>query len=326
MRLDLFTFTVLISLEFSGERITVAEITVRNITYGGWDNCIQLTNGIIDLLVTVDVGPRIIQYGFADEVNEMCEVETTMGLTGGDNWRIYGGHRLWHSPESMPRTYEPDNHPVEWEEINGGIRTLQEVEKLSGIRKEMEITISPDGTGVRILHRLTNKGQWPLELSVWSVTAMATGGKEIVPQSNRDTGLLPNRLISLWPYTRIDDPRVYWGDRYISLTQDPYNKNTFKFGVPNESGWAAYFNHGHLFVKYFTHMKNASYPDFGVSYETYVNDFMLEMETLSPLNLIEQGSDVTHVEEWELFDDVPMISDDEDEIEEVLNGKLRNET
>ena len=46
---------------------------------------------------------------------------------------------------------------------------------------------------------------------------MAPGGKEVVPQGRRDTGLLPNRVVSLWPYSRLDDPRVHWGERYIFL-------------------------------------------------------------------------------------------------------------
>ena len=29
------------------------------------------------------------------------------GKTGGSEWHIYGGHRLWHAPEVMPRTYYP---------------------------------------------------------------------------------------------------------------------------------------------------------------------------------------------------------------------------
>ena len=74
-------------------------VILRKISYGGWDNCIQITNGIVDLIVTTDIGPRIIRYGFVGQENEMCEVASTMGLTGGDEWRIYGGHRLWHSPE-----------------------------------------------------------------------------------------------------------------------------------------------------------------------------------------------------------------------------------
>lgn len=300
-------------------------VAVRQTAYGGWSNCVHLTNGNVDVIVTADVGPRVIRYGFTGEINELCEIEETRGVSGGDDWRIYGGHRLWHSPESATRTYVPDNNPVRWEEIPGGIRTLQDVEGLTGIEKQMDITISVEGTGVSVHHRLINRGSWPVELSVWSITAMACSGREVVPQRSKDTGLLPNRLISLWPYSRLDDPRVIWGGRYIILTQDPLNKAAFKFGVPNASGWAAYFNHGNLFVKYFQYFENAQYPDFGVSYETYVNDRMLEMESLSPLALLSPEADVTHAEEWELFRGVPMPGDNENEIEAVLHGRVRKE-
>ena len=49
-----------------------------------------------------------------------------------------------------------------------------------------------------------------------------------------------------------------------------------------------------MFVKYYTHQVNADYPDFGVSFETYTNDVMLELETLSPLTLIEPGASIEH--------------------------------
>ncbi len=159
------------------------DVKIEKISYGGWNNCVQIINGIVDLIVTIDVGPRIIRYGFLHKENEMCEVESMRGLTGGDEWRIYGGHRLWHAPESRQRTYEPDNNPVAWEKIPDGIKTIQDVEKKTKIKKEMEITLSSGKSMVRVLHRLTNSGQWPVELSVWSISAMATGGKEVIPQS-----------------------------------------------------------------------------------------------------------------------------------------------
>ncbi|MBI5056243.1 MAG: hypothetical protein HZB61_06500 [Nitrospirae bacterium] len=299
------------------------EVTVEKISYGGWDNCVQVKNESIDLVITVDVGPRIIRYGFIGRDNEMCEVESTMGITGGNEWRIYGGHRLWHSPESKERTYEPDNCPVEWEEISNGIKTVQKTEPASRIKKEMEITLSPDSTGVTIIHRLTNTGVWPVELSVWSISAMATRGTEVVPQTRRETGLLPNRIIALWPYTMPDDRRLRFCGNYITIHQDPAVKQPLKLGTSNENGWAAYFNHGHLFVKYYTHNTNARYPDYGVSYETYVNNFMLEMETLSPLVLLGPNAYVEHTEQWELFDNVPMPSLDEKAIDMALAGRIR---
>ena len=138
------------------------EIIIQKIAYGGWNNCVRITNGSIDLIITVDVGPRIIRCGFVDQENEMCEIASTMGETGGDEWRLYGGHRLWHSPEDRRRTYVPDNSPVQWEAIPHGIRTVQEPEALTGIIKEMKITITPDTGIVRISHRLTNTGPNPI--------------------------------------------------------------------------------------------------------------------------------------------------------------------
>jgi hypothetical protein len=295
----------------------MAAITVQKIPYGGWDNCVQVTNGIVELIVTADVGPRIIHYGFAGRENELCEIQSEKGATGGDEWRIYGGHRLWHSPEARPRTYEPDNGPVAWERIPDGIMTEQDQEKSTGIKKEMEITLSPESSEIRIIHRLINRGLWPVELSVWSITAMAQGGMEVIPLSGKDTVLLPNRVVALWPYTRLNDPRVCFGEKYININQDPDNRLPFKIGIANEAGWAAYFNHYRLFMKYYSHIQNARYPDFGVSFETYNIDFMLEMETLSPLSRIEPDNYIEHKESWDLLDNIP-VPDDEAGIDEIL--------
>lgn len=301
----------------------MTDVMIQMIPYSGWEHCVHISNGIVDLIVTTDVGPRIIRYGFLEQANEMCQVAAMQGKTGGDEWRIYGGHRLWHSPEAKPRSYEPDNSPVVWETIPNGIRTIQKIEPKALMKKEMEITLAPDSTKVKILHRITNTGLWPVTLSAWALSVMAPGGKEVVPQSQRDTGLLGNRVLALWPYTNMQDHRVYWGRKFIALQQDPNMEPPFKFGFTNEDGWAAYFNHNHLFVKYYTHQIEASYPDYGVSYETYTTDFMLEMESLSPLTHIQPDGKVEHLEKWELFDDISMPANCDEEIEAALAGRVK---
>lgn len=301
----------------------MAKVDIREISYGGWKNCVWIGNGSADLVVTTDVGPRIIRYGITGKQNQLCEVASESGLTGGDAWRIYGGHRLWHSPESIRRTYEPDNATVAWQEIPNGIRTSQDIEPYSRIKKEMEISLSSEGTSVTVLHRLINRGAWPLELSAWGITALATGGLEVIPFQGSDTGLLPNRSISVWPYTDLSDPRVFFGVRYIFLQHDPAIKQPLKIGIPNERGWAAYFNSGQLYVKHYTHYPHTRYPDLGVSYETYANDYMLEMETLSPLIMVEPDASLEHIERWDLFDHITDPGRDEDRIEQVLRGVLR---
>lgn len=121
----------------------------------------------------------------------------------------------------------------------------------------------------------------------------------------------------------MNDHRVYWGDKYITLKQDPNIKQAFKFGIPNEDGWAAYLNHGNLFVKRYLHERGTKYPDYGVSYETYTTDFMLEMETLSPLTLLKPEDEIVHQEVWKLVKNVEVPKDEKD-IDKIVENHIRS--
>lgn len=281
-----------------------------------YGKCIKIENGIIDVLVTVDIGPRIIRYGFINDVNVFCEAPEKIESQTG--WKIYGGHRLWHSPESMPRTYEADNTPIDWKITKDGVHVIQKTEKWSMIAKEMVISLAPDSSHVHILHRITNMGAWNVKLAAWAITVMAPGGKEVVPTPISDTELLPNRWLALWPYTRMTDSRVWWGDDYITIQQDPANAEKFKFGVSGEDGWAAYFNNGNCFVKKYMIEKGSEYPDGGMNYETFTTDFMLEMESLSPLFDVEPGGTIEHQEAWQLTANVNAPDNDDDTIDSTM--------
>ncbi|MCL5072982.1 MAG: hypothetical protein M1308_19150 [Actinobacteria bacterium] len=37
--------------------------------YKGWKNCILIENDGIELIATSDIGPRIIKFGFVDDIN-----------------------------------------------------------------------------------------------------------------------------------------------------------------------------------------------------------------------------------------------------------------
>lgn len=293
-------------------------VKVEMVTYKGFEDCIRMSNGTVDLILTTRIGPRILRYGFVGQDNVLCNAEGQMGKTGGTEWNIFGGHRLWHSPEARPRSYMPDNSPVEYA-INGNtVHLSQPIEPWVQIKKDITVTLEDTGSKVTLSHTLANKGAWDVELAAWALTVVATGGLEIVPQCQTDTDLLPNRMISLWPYAKMNDHRVVWGDKYIFLKQDPKTARPFKFGISNFTGWAAYANTQGLFVKRFTPLENALYPDFSAStYETYTTDFMLEMESLSPLTRLKPEGVLSHEERWYLFDGVA-IPDTEKEVDRYL--------
>ena len=273
--------------------------------YGGWPNCITLSNGKIEAVVTTDVGPRVIRLGFVGGQNLFKEYEDMLGTTGGDEWKIYGGHRLWHAPEAKPRTYALDNVPVEFEWDGTTLRLTPPFEADNGVQKEMLITMDPDENKVTVLHRITNESAWDITLAPWALSVMAQTGRAILPQepfvSHQDK-LLPARPLVLWNYTNMSDPRWTWGEKYVQLQQDPNNTQPQKIGIRSTLGWVAYALNGDVFIKRYPVHPDAEYPDYGSNTETFTNEDMLEVETLGPLtNLEADGGSVEHTERWYLF-------------------------
>lgn len=291
------------------------QVSIEKVEYGGWPNCYRLSNGLVDLIVTTDVGPRVIRFGFVGIGNEFKEYEDMLGRTGGNDWRIYGGHRLWHAPEARPRTYHPDNSPVALEQGRDVVRLIQPAEPTTGIGKEIDIRLSPTEARVELTHRLRAQTPWEEDLAVWALSVMAPGGKAIVPlppKTSHEERLTPSNTITLWAYTDMPDPRWTWGRKHVMLAQDSGATTRQKAGFMVVDGWAAYAREGHLFVKEFDYLDGEHYPDFGCSVEVFTDAEMLELETLGPLVRLRPGSAVEHVERWFLFRDVPMPTDDAD--------------
>jgi hypothetical protein len=268
--------------------------------FAGWKRCIRLSNSQVQLVATTEVGPRIIHFGFLGGQNVFKVFRQTEGLTGGDEWHSFGGHRLWHAPEVFPRTYAPDNGPVEhaWD---GTALTLRTVEPQNGLAKEIRVTLAADGPQASVVHRISNRNPWAIELAVWALSVMAEGGQAIFPQEPyrpHPDCLAPARPLVLWHFTDMSDPRWTWGRKYIRLRQDPKATTKLKAGILSTAGWAAYLLGDDVFVKRHGYDPGASYADMGCNAETYTDPDILEIETLSPLRRLEPGETVEHRERW----------------------------
>jgi hypothetical protein len=270
------------------------------VEYGGWPNCVRLANDQIEVIVTTDVGPRIIRCGFIGGQNLFQNDKARLGRTGGSEWYSYGGHRLWHAPEDPKRTYTPDNVavPYEWD---GSTLTLRTMDEPNGIEKEVRITLAADARRVKVDHRLINRNPWAVELAVWALSVMAPGGRAIYPLDDyipHPDVLVPARPVVLWHFTDMTDPRFTWGRKYIQLRQEPGAPTKQKVGMLNAKGWAAYVLGGEAFIKRYPGDPQATYADMGCNTESYTDAEILEVETLGPLTRIEPGSHADHAEVW----------------------------
>ena len=285
-------------------------------TYG---RALKLDNGKLEVIVTLDVGPRIMHFSKMNGENLFAdEVELKEKLPDGRIYDFYGGHRVWHSPEAFPRSYIFDGEPLEsYELTDDGIIMKQKEEEWTHIKKTVELRFTEDS--VKVKSSLTNNGAWTIEMSVWSLIIGSLNGREILPVTQRQTGLLHNTHYVSWSYSRMNDPRVYWGQRYIVVDQDENNNESpFKLGYPNEMGWMAYFNKGLCFVKRFTHERNAKYSDMGSSWQTHSANWGIDIESLSPLQFVKPGKTISHEEEWFAFDAPKRPEINEDEIASIL--------
>lgn len=300
--------------------------SVEKISYGGWPNCYRIGNGVVDLMVVTDVGPRVIRFGFLGRENEFGEFPDELGKTGGNKRRNYGGHRLWHAPEDPRRTYYPDNFPTQAEVLPQGLKVTAPVETTTGIQKEIEVRLAGQGTHVHVTHRLRNAGLWAVELAPWALSVMATGGAAVVPLPPRlphPQNLLPTSSFVLWPYTDLTDPRWRFGSRHIFLRQDPQAAGPQKSGLVVPDGWAAYLRGDHLFLKKFRYVPGAAYADFGSSVEVFTNAKILELETLGPLARLEPGAAVEYDEHWFLYDGVRLDNLDDDSADRAILPKVK---
>jgi hypothetical protein len=302
-------------------------VKIEKTAFRGWPNCYRVSNGTVEFIATTDIGPRIISFGFVGGANLFFVREEFAGQTGGPEWKNYGGHRIWHAPEDKVRTYEPDNSPIDAKVVANGLVLTMPTGPLSGIQKEIEITLDPDSSEVRVLHRLRNTGAWPIELAPWAISVMAPGGFAIapLPTAFHPDRLLPNRALTLWPYTDMRDDRWLWGTDYILLRQKVVEgQDRTKVGVNNNLGWAAYYLKPFLFIKRFTPVEGARYPDYNSSLEVFTNNRMLELETLAPLVTVEPGATVGHEERWELHRNIEIGFSETDvraTVEPLVRGK-----
>jgi hypothetical protein len=246
------------------------------------------------------------------DLSDQAPVPTPYG-----DFYFLGGHRLWHAPEAMPRTYIPDAE-INIAELPNGVILEAQTEPGTGIRKRIEIDLASNAPTVTLTHTLINDGLWAVELAPWAITQFRLGGTAILPMpvGNVDAaGLLHNRQMSFWSYTRLNDPRLSLRDDYILFHADALPP--FKLGYFNSHGWLAYYVDGVLFRKTFDAQTDLHYPDNNCNAEMYCNAEFVELESLGPLTKLPPGAEIKHMERWDVLEGINSLPE---QIQELLQS------
>ena len=281
-------------------------------SFKDYGRCLCISNGVIEAYVTIDIGPRIIRFGFVDGQNIICsnrkafppmsDKAFTDYYGEGKRWENLAGHRIWVSPESYPETYAPDLDPVNYELTEYGAVFTPAPEKENGVAKALEIKMDPDDANMQVTMKVKNISDKDKTFAVWGLSVSEKGGTLVIPMNTNDTGLLPNRIVSVWPYTDMSNDRIYWGNRYVTVRQDEKYDKPIKLGFDLNCGTVYFCLNEDIFRKSFdTNHPDGTYPDGGCSFETYTNENMIEVESLSELKTVKSGEVSCLTESWSLY-------------------------
>jgi hypothetical protein len=295
---------------------------IQEITYGGWNRNLSIQGDTTELIITLDVGPRIIRYAFHGARNVFVELPKQMGGAGEKEWMIRGGHRFWTAPEA-DHSYDLDNGPVSWKKLgDAAVEITQPESKSFGFQKTLRVELLKNEI-VRVTHHLANTGSKPLDLTPWSLSVMAPGGAALIPQppldlhpsefpEGRETNsvdFLPNREITLWPFTNLSDGRYAFSEHFLRVAYHPKLPAT-KIGLKLSTGWVAYRNGDFVYAKHFAYDPTLPYPDRGSNFELFTNPDILELESLAPALPLAPGATRDHVEHWVLRKTTANLNDE----------------
>jgi len=247
-----------------------------------------------------------------------------IGKSGESTWQNRGGHRLWVAPEAPPDspiTYAADNFPVKIKLKAGTIEATPPLEREAGLQKQMVLKMAASGSGVEVLHRITNKNAWTIELAAWGLTVLSPGGVGITrlpPRGTHPEMLAPTNPLVIWAFTDLSDKRWQFTGKYILLRQDSKIARPQKIGSFNKDTFGAYYLANDLFVKRYQADLGKTYPDMGASFEMFANAEVLELETLGPLTRLAPGESLQHLERWSLHRNVKIGKWTDAELDRVL--------
>ena len=262
-----------------------------------------LTNGSIEVAAALDYGLSIMVLRCVGMENVLYHQPDDLsdGLSTEKGWRLYGGHRFWTSPESDD-SYYPDNDPVVYMIEEDSVLLTQKTDEWTGFKKQIRLSFCDNGN-LKVEHILTNCNPYPVKVAAWGITTLKGGGVAKIHFEGSVGGYLPNRALSLWFDSSLNDSRLSFEDNCIIGRHLPCEKK-LKIGAYTPQGEISMKNLGQKLEIIFATHPIEDCPENGCNVELFLNKHIMELETLGELKTIPSGATVKHVEYWCLVPEI----------------------
>jgi hypothetical protein len=167
----------------TAHRLPAAAIQISQITYHGWPNSYQISNGKVQAVVVPAIG-RVMQFQFAGGDNVFWQDRSLDGKSSDPNskqWTNFGGDKSWPSPQDdwskmTGRGWPPppgfDAVPYGAQVVNGAVELISPVDPSYGIRVRRRIALGPAGSRMTITTIYEKVSGAPVKIGVGVITQL----------------------------------------------------------------------------------------------------------------------------------------------------------
>lgn len=235
-------------------------VTFTEGRYRSFGRCLRIRNAFVEIVVTLDVGPRILRYAVEGTPNFFYEdrlalisesgPEETEYYGRGANWRLYGGMRACPAPVTVPLSTFPDNNRVRYEVSGRSVTFQPPPQRKNGLQLELCITLEEFGPEADVCWKLTNTGS-AREAGLWLPAALPAGAIAVLPACRQADPQMPDRNIAFWPGTSLGDRRLSWSGRHLMLRQDVRLFSVCRLQLRTDEDWMMHCGKESLMVRHF---------------------------------------------------------------------------
>lgn len=283
--------------------------TVKKINYAGWDDCIYISNGVFEAVVSTQVGPRILRYSRVGGPNLFYLDQYAAGMTEELKvWRLYGGHTFDFRIDGKKILY-PENIPVEVRLEASSMHFEPMVVGDTGITKQISIRMCRRG-GLEVKETLTNTSDAPISIVAEATTNLMPGGVAALPANSAKAVRTPK--------AEADLRRTNFGKELCLVSQDMINGGEFALDFAADERWCGYFNLGCLFIITTPQEDTFDNINIGVS----GTPERMAITTYSNPVVLAPGESHTHTEVYNIFIEKGTPRTEQEALEGLHNNKF----
>jgi hypothetical protein len=302
MKKYLLLFSITMSVFIAGQEGT------RVVTEWGYENCIELSNEIVRVVLDPNVGGRVLVY----ERNGK-DILYHYPAERGVLYEPFGNEKMpWTGPSAGRFDVGPEGGLPQrqtlwvgsWSaEITGPreARMTSQVCQNSNLQLIREFKLDEKTSHLICTQTMKNVGNDEVRVNHWSRTFAVGNGillAPIDPNSRFPEGYIiygPGKIMDFKP---VEEPNVRVRDGILEIFSSPKRA---KFVLDVNPGWLAYVTEqNQLFIKKFDpHIGTMSAEMTGVNTSIwYYEDKMCEIEPIGPMEILPPGHYASYTEHW----------------------------